>query len=162
MNHLKGNTFFYYWLPLLSWMALIFLLSHMDGPSSEALSDWVKKLIKSFLALLGFVSENKEGIGWGWVLRKVAHATEYAILAVLSFRVFRRYRERPKALIYSLCLCIIYAMLDEFHQSFIPGRGPSLRDVGIDSLGAGIAVLVLRKFFPHEVSEPIEEPMEKA
>ena len=162
MNALKGNTFFYYWLPLLSWMVLIFLLSHMDGVRSEALSDWVKDLVKSFLAFLGFESENKDGGGWGWILRKIAHATEYAVLAVLAFRVFCLYTRVPRALIYTLCLCILYAALDEFHQSFIPGRGPSFRDVGIDSLGAGIAVLILQKFFPHEVSEPIKEPMEKA
>ncbi|MEM6629860.1 MAG: VanZ family protein [Bacteroidota bacterium] len=162
MNAFKGNTFVYYWLPLLSWMMIIFVLSHQDGPTSAALSDWVKDLIKTVLSYLGFVSENKGGMGWGWLLRKIAHATEYAILAVLSVRVFYLYQERSKALIYSLCLCIVYAMLDEFHQSFIPGRGPSLRDVGIDSLGAGIALGILQKFFSPEVSMQVEDPMEKA
>ena len=39
--------------------------------------------------------------------------------------------------------CVLYAATDEFHQSFVGGRGPSVRDVGIDSLGVLIATILL-------------------
>jgi len=142
-----GNSFFKYWLPLLCWMSLIFLLSHQDGDASQALSDWVKEHIKAFFAAWGWVSSGKGGGNWGFILRKCAHATEYAMLMFLGFRVAQRYWDKRAALKYAFVGCVCYAFTDELHQVFIPGRGASLWDVGIDSLGAAMMGSFLWGYF---------------
>jgi len=90
-----------------------------------------------------------------FLVRKMAHLTEYAILAMLIFRALRmtqprRFVRRPNrrwapavALAVALGLSACYAATDEFHQSFVPGRESCVRDVLIDSSGAlgGLAVL---------------------
>ena len=82
-----------------------------------------------------------------FVLRKLGHFTEYAVLAYLARRAFisssrqflRRYWFQCAVL-----LVVVYALLDEFHQSFVPSRTASLYDSAIDVAG-GLAVLVLFK-----------------
>lgn len=83
-----------------------------------------------------------------FLVRKTAHLTEYAILAMLIFRALRStapllfVRRRGRrwapalALAIALGLSAVYAATDEFHQSFIPGREACVRDVLIDSSGA--------------------------
>ena len=48
----------------------------------------------------------------------------------------------------SLAVCVLYAALDEWHQSFVPGRGPGIKDVMIDSSGVvfGIFFVILMSF----------------
>ena len=161
MNTHSGRTWMYYWLPLLFWMALIFYLSHQDGESSAALSDWIKEQIKAFLSLFRTVEEKDKKGPWGWILRKTAHATEYAILCVLAYRAFQLKMEEKKALFYAFLGSVVYAMTDEFHQSFIPGRGPSWRDVGIDSLGALVAIGVLSRLPKRNLPLAVPASMEK-
>jgi len=78
-------------------------------------------------------------------LRKAAHVSEYAVLAVLLYRgfvhtVFRSRRALSAGLV--LLSCAAYAASDEFHQSFVPSRTASLRDVMIDLCGATLAILL--------------------
>jgi VanZ family protein len=80
-----------------------------------------------------------------FLIRKAAHVSEYAVLAVLFYRafvhtVFRSRRALSAGLV--LLLCAAYAASDEFHQSFVPSRTSSLRDVMIDICGATLAVLL--------------------
>lgn len=76
-----------------------------------------------------------------FLLRKGAHLTEYAILAVLLWRGFRgphlgvRQSLWPQAAS-ALAVAIVFAATDEWHQSFEASRGPSPVDVLIDSCGA--------------------------
>jgi VanZ family protein len=98
------------WLPVLAWAALIFTLSS--------------------IADLG------TGLGtWDLVLRKLAHATEYAILGALLLRALGR--PVPAAL-----AAVAYAASDELHQHFVSGRHTAPLDVAIDAVGvlAGIAI----------------------
>lgn len=78
-------------------------------------------------------------------IRKAGHVTEYAVLALLLYRAFvnTAFRSR-RALSAGLVLlfCAAYAASDEFHQSFVPSRTASLRDVMIDLCGATLAVLL--------------------
>jgi VanZ family protein len=102
-----------HWLPVLLWAALIFTLSSVPDLSSG----------------LG---------GWDLFLRKAAHVTEYAILALLLARAL--HREVP-----ALVLGVLYAASDEFHQSFVRGRHGAPLDVAIDSVGLLIGVLAWRR-----------------
>jgi VanZ family protein len=107
----------YYWLPVAAWCSVIFLLSHIPGLKTD----------------LGFMD---------FVLRKTAHVVEYAVLFLLTYRaLYESGAGRKKAYIISAVFSVLYAASDEFHQSFVPGRGPSVADVGIDSFGVLAAYL---------------------
>ncbi len=81
---------------------------------------------------------------WDAVLRKLAHAGEYAILAWLFFRALRSQGvDSEFAAILGLVFSVVYAISDEVHQTFVPGRNGALLDVVIDALGASIAALVV-------------------
>jgi VanZ family protein len=69
------------------------------------------------------------------VIRKGAHFTEYFILFILTYNVISLYVIERKSRFYSIILVFLYACSDEFHQSFIPGRGPAFKDVMIDTSG---------------------------
>ena len=100
------------WLPVLLWAAVIFAVSSIPSLNS--------------------------GLGtWDYVLRKCAHMTEYAILAILSWRAVGR--ELP-----ALAIASGYAVTDEFHQTFVAGRHGSPIDWAIDTIGALIGLAVLR------------------
>jgi hypothetical protein len=74
--------------------------------------------------------------GWDLALRKIAHAAEYAVLGVLLLRAIGR--EAPAA-----ALGIAYAVTDEMHQAFVPGRQGAPLDVLIDAVGVIVGVYVL-------------------
>lgn len=80
-------------------------------------------------------------------VRKAAHMTEYFILAIaISFPLYV-YRIRGIWLmLLAGIVCVGFAGFDEYHQSFVAGRGPSIRDVLIDSTGAGIGILLVQLF----------------
>lgn len=84
-----------------------------------------------------------------YFLRKAAHVTEYAILAVLLLAALNgTFRLRPTGWSWRraglvLLLCGTYAASDEFHQSFEPTRYASVVDVAIDASGAAAALIIL-------------------
>ncbi|MGH9477154.1 MAG: VanZ family protein [Terriglobales bacterium] len=86
---------------------------------------------------------------WAQVLnapfRKFCHVLVYFVLSVLAYRAFSmgQLRYSVKAGWRALVLCILYAASDEYHQSFIPGRGPSVHDVIIDSCAAVLALILI-------------------
>ena len=76
-------------------------------------------------------------------IRKIAHFTVYITLGLLVINGFRRSGlKEAKYYSFAIVICILYAISDEFHQSFVPGRGLSVFDVLIDSSGAIMGVLI--------------------
>ena len=71
--------------------------------------------------------------GWDLLLRKLAHAAEYALLGLLLARA----AGRPSV---ALVLGVAYAALDEVHQTFVPGRAGRPVDVLIDTAGLALGV----------------------
>jgi len=71
------------------------------------------------------------------------HATEYAILDSLAFRYLQTRLPIRRALLISFVMCVAFAASDEWHQTFVPGRGGNVRDVLIDTSGAAIATTVI-------------------
>jgi VanZ family protein len=87
---------------------------------------------------LSSISDLGTGLGtWDLVLRKIAHAAEFAVLGYLLHRAVRR-----EGL--ALALGIAYAVSDELHQHFVPGRQGSPLDVLIDVVGVAVGVYVGR------------------
>ena len=79
--------------------------------------------------------------GWDIVLRKIAHAVEFAILGALLLRSVRR----PWT---AFALGVAYAISDEIHQHFVAGRQATPRDVLIDSVGLALGLLAWRRLSP--------------
>lgn len=128
------------WAPALAWMGVIFVMSAMPGDMSGETSGTLARMVLGAVSLL-FGQEAAAGIPKDIVnlfVRKGAHMTEYAVLFWLYCRALRiEGAKRPVPI--ALLLCAVYAATDEFHQSFVADRGPSVVDVCIDTLGAAIA-----------------------
>lgn len=76
-------------------------------------------------------------------IRKTAHLGEYSILALLLYRSMggqERPLSDPTRALWTILLTVSYSFTDEFHQLLEPGRGPSLFDTGLDTLGAILAL----------------------
>ena len=98
------------WLPVVLWAALIFAFSSVPDLGTG----------------LG---------GWDLVLRKIAHAAEYAVLGALLARALGK----PGT---AVLAGVLYAVSDEVHQVFVPGRLASPIDVAIDAVGVVAGVLL--------------------
>lgn len=81
-----------------------------------------------------------------FAVRKLGHLSEYAIFSLLLYRCFRKSREggwHAQPALWSIVVAGLYALTDEFHQLFVPGRTASLLDSGIDTVGAALGMLGL-------------------
>lgn len=82
------------------------------------------------------------------ITRKLAHLAEYAILGFLAARAFRT-SERPainsRWFLISLTLIVVYALADEYHQSFVPTRTGTIYDSLIDIVGGLAALFFVKK-----------------
>lgn len=86
-------------------------------------------------------------VWWDFLLKKTAHLSEYACLFYVWQRALNWQKsEDSRTYWLSFVLVILYAISDEIHQSFTPGRHPQLRDVGFDSLGGLLVYLKLMQF----------------
>ena len=127
------------------WMIVIFIFSAADGDESSKTSGWVGRMIGSIFHsdFEDWTEEEQEAYAEKieYPIRKAAHATEYAVLALLFFGALTF--DGKKRYIFSWIFTVLYACTDEFHQLFVPGRAGRLFDVGVDSLGALAGLLIL-------------------
>ena len=80
---------------------------------------------------------------WDLIAKKGGHMFGYALLASAFFHALdRKGKGGLSRFVVAAALACLYAATDEFHQRFTPGRTASLQDVGIDSLGAVIGLMV--------------------
>ena len=113
---------------MLFWMLLIFIMSSFDATESANQSNFIVKIINNI-----FKIENIELLSF--IIRKLAHFTEYLILGFLTINMLNK-NDISKKYLLSILICIIYATSDEIHQIFVPGRACQLRDILIDSIGS--------------------------
>lgn len=121
---------------LLGWMALIFMFS-ADSDSGETSGGLLEALVGLLSGLVGPIGPETQAT-LHLLLRKAAHFTEYAILALLWAGVLP---PGPRRLWLAFWLATGYAVTDEVHQAFVPNRGPSPIDVLIDASGAATALV---------------------
>ena len=123
---------------LVSWMILIFYMSNQPADISNKQSDLIIKLFY----YIGIDLNSSLGEITSFVIRKAAHFTEYFILYCLTINVLKFYFNIKKASIYSLLIVLGYAISDEIHQYFIPGRDMAIRDVIIDFSGGILGFII--------------------
>lgn len=127
------------WILVVAWMIIIFAFSSQTGDVSDEKS----KFIIYIFNLLGLDLNSIFGTLADFAVRKCAHFTEYFILYMLIYNALRVEFNLWKALVFSLLGVFLYASSDEFHQRFVPGRGPSFRDVLIDTSGGILALVII-------------------
>jgi len=112
------------WIFVFLWAGMIFYLSSIPNLSS--------------------------GLEADFILRKFAHIFVYFILTVLVFYALwgkqKASKDVLKTSLLAFCLSFLYALSDEYHQTFVFGRSGSLKDVLINLVGVGLAVFLLNKF----------------
>lgn len=129
------------WILVIACMITIFTLSAQLADDSKNLSEGVTMhIFKGVSKIMPSIDISfKE---FNYIVRKFAHFTIYFILGVLVLNAFRRGGRRSiRFICISFIVCVLYAMSDEFHQSFVPGRGPAIFDVLIDSSGSATGIM---------------------
>lgn len=100
-------------------------------------------LLMGLIYLLSDQPDLSTGLGViDLVARKLVHAAEYALLAVLWWRALAGSVRPGAALWLAVGISVAYAASDEYHQTFVAGRHGSVLDVGVDALGAGLGALL--------------------
>src|SRR2546421_11565760 len=135
--------------PLVLWAVVIFV-----GSGDVLSGSHTSILLRAVRWLFPNVRDESLAV-FHLLVRKAGHLTEYAILATFAARAFRTSSHdllRRHWFWFSLLLAIAYALIDEFHQSFVPSRTASIYDSLIDSVGALIALTII--WLHHRKSEP--------
>ena len=139
-------------IPALVMMYIIFSFSAQTGETSSNLSYKVTKeiVIVADQVLDKNMSEAQIDAAiqkYHFYVRKLAHFTEYMLLAIsVAFPLYVYGLRGIWLVIFAGAFCVGFAGLDEYHQSFVAGRGPSKRDVCIDSAGAFLGIYITRIF----------------
>jgi VanZ family protein len=136
---MKPSRFVKLWMPVIVWMALIFV-----GSTDMLSAEHTSRFLVPFLRWLDPQISPAALIMAQTLIRKLGHITEYAILAALLWRALRTETEWKMSMVFAMaCVsCAIFAASDEFHQSFVPSRTSSVNDVLIDVCGGLIGLTI--------------------
>lgn len=127
------------WLAIFGWIAIFYTLNQHSGGQIGDISATITNHLRHILQTV-FPSLTHDANTSYHLIRKSAHFFEYMLLGILILHALR-YRLLSGAVI-AVFISAFYAMTDEFHQLFVPGRGGEIRDVMIDSLGALTGVVI--------------------
>jgi VanZ family protein len=132
-----------HWWPALVWAVVISGFS-TGAFTSDNTSRFIVPILRFFLPHAS--AETLELLHF--LVRKCAHFTEYFILSLLILRGFRAGAKgmHLRWALLTILLVAGYASLDEFHQSFVPGRTAAVGDVLIDTSGGAVALIVASLF----------------
>ncbi len=129
-----------WWTMTVAWAALIF---HLSTPTFGP--DFTRRLLIWAFSILNAQVSWRTLAVLDVLLRKLAHFVEYAIFALFLYGPPGEKGQalwRPRRAVLCILGSAAYSLTDEFHQRFAPGRTASLRDCGLDTLGAALAMLV--------------------
>lgn len=132
------------------WMIMIFILSGMNSVESNSKSKViVGKIISEVshkendISVMNEIDQNNLDNA-NYIFRKIAHATVYLILSffICNFLYQLKKRNIKNNYIISVFISLLYAITDEYHQTFIIGRNGNYQDVLIDLMGAIIGSII--------------------
>ena len=127
------------WCLVIGWMAVIFIYSSQPAVISNEKSRFVINMFN----YLGLNLDSLLGELSNFIIRKLGHFTEYAILYLVLHHAMKESFKSKTALLTSLVILFFYASSDEIHQYFVPGRACRVRDVLIDTCGGTFAMLII-------------------
>ncbi|MDE5547269.1 MAG: VanZ family protein [Anaeroplasmataceae bacterium] len=126
---------------------MIFYFSHQNGVSSSRMSNKVTKwVVNTFVSNYSNLPKDEQANilkNTSYVIRKLAHYSEYVVLGLFLFVAVYAFTSNQKIIFPVVSILgILYAVSDELHQYFIGGRAPAVKDVLIDSIGV-LTILLL-------------------
>ena len=134
------------WIPVVIWMAVIFFMSKQPAAESNNFSHaFTARTMEAIDRIISIdvdtstINDMVPHLNY-WV-RKSAHFIIYSILGILAAFALVKNGYKHKAFGLSFLFCVLFAASDEIHQLFVPGRGGSLGDLTLDSLGALTGIL---------------------
>jgi VanZ family protein len=130
----------FWWITIGLWCGGIFYQSSKPAPASDQESLWIVAVMNAGLQSLFGANHFEVTNG---MVRKTAHLTEYLILGLLLFNGFFLSKKIRLAFYGALTTGILYAVSDEVHQLFVPGRTCRLTDVMIDTAGISLGILIV-------------------
>jgi VanZ family protein len=135
------RVFLKYWLPVLIWLGVIFV-----GSTEVMSAEQTSRFLLPFLRWLKPDISPETFTQIHFLVRKLGHVGEYAILALLLWRAVHNSPalHMKLSVLFGVVLlgCAVFAASDEFHQSFVKSRTSSIRDVLLDIVGAVIGLLI--------------------
>lgn len=143
MTKYKSLTHIFLWIAVFFWMVLIFNLSSQVAEKSGAFSTGIAKTVMAIVEKVAPEKATKIDVrNLNHSIRKQSHFFIYSVLGILFMGAIRQNRIYGiKGVIITLLFCSFYAILDEAHQLFVPGRGAQIGDVFIDVAGAAVGIL---------------------
>ena len=132
------------WIPVAFMCAVIFLFSR------DRMSDAHSKHLLALVLALFHADTARNLAEWAYPFRKLAHVIVYSLLSLITYRALRGSRPAgfyPAVAFRSVVFCLLYAASDEFHQIFVPGRGPAVRDALLDGLAAIFIMVLLQGWY---------------
>ncbi len=125
-------------------MVMIFLFSGQTNDSSQHLS---RRITAQIAQLVGIEDGSQAFERLNYVIRKLAHMTEYALFAAALYFSLSAYSMKKGVQIAAVIgICFLYACTDEFHQLFISGRSSRFFDVMVDTAGAAICMAIAHRW----------------
>ena len=136
-----------YLVILILWISFIFGNSLMNGNASGSFSGSITEVIHNILQNI-HINIKIETLHT--IIRKGAHFSEYFILGIIMILNVYQYLKEPKYFIpFSIGLCLLTSIIDETIQTFVDGRSGNFLDVGIDSSGFLISILIMSLIIMH-------------
>ncbi len=124
-------------------MVFIFLMSAQPADDSTETSSWFcttsAHILLSDFETFDIATQSQIIEKLSFAVRKTAHFTEYALLGFLWYLWLKKRKYSPLT---ALAATALYAVTDELHQSFVPGRSCELRDVLVDTSGGLFGILI--------------------
>lgn len=145
---LRQNKKVFHSILVIIWMFVIFNFSSQNGPKSTNTSDVVTSMVVNVTTSVTNKNVSREEVkkrveDSTFLVRKMAHFTEYLILGILVLQLLSDYTKiNKRMLIVSLIICYLYAVSDEVHQIFIPGRTAKVLDTFIDGAGSLVGITI--------------------
>ena len=128
---------------LLANFLIIFMFSNHNAKESGNISSKIAKIVNQESEKIG-ENKNQTTKRMEKVIRKIAHFSIYTSLGFLLLSFISTYNiTERKRIFVSLSIGVLYAISDEIHQGFVPGRSPQVTDVILDSMGILFGILIV-------------------
>ena len=127
------------WLPVAIWMAVVFFFSAQPAEESVVLSGGLTSWLVNISQSLPIPEAEMHALHGS--VRKYAHFLVYLVLGLLVARALAKSRQLNRlTLLSALLVCVLYAVSDEVHQLYVPGRSGQVSDVLLDSAGSAVGI----------------------